>query len=270
MNFQQNLQARFKTEWFNNARLMPYQLSLLDAFVISDKITKKRNELSAKGTLSPKGLDEALRDFVKKEAIPGLARARCKLEASAEEVTARRQTLTIPKPDKGDVAGALLRQELRAYLRGLAPGDRAGLLLRDPDAATIAAVFEAPNYLSGVDDRLRTELEALIVAAAHPEKLQAIEDERECITLANMAVNHAVDTIQKSTGYDNSRLAFDKFMAEASAPVVAEFAKKGPPAARTVDDMVSVYKSMSLADQNAFIDKWCDGELAYKPDQQAA
>jgi len=268
MNFQQNLSARFKTAWINNARLVHYHVGLSEAFSISDKITKKRNELSAKGTLSAKGLDEALRDFVKKEAIPDLARARCKLEASAEEVTARRQALSFPKPDKGDVAGALLRQELRAYLRGMSPGDRAGLLLRDPDSATIAAVFEAPNYLSGVDDRLRSELEALIVAAAHPEKLQAIEDERECITLANMAVNHAVDTIQKSTGYDNSRLAFDKFMAEASAPIVAEFAKKGPPATRTVDDMVAVYKAMNKQDREEFIYRYHVGEL--EPVQQVA
>jgi hypothetical protein len=38
------------------------------------------------------------------------------------------------------------------------------------------------------------------VAAARPEKLQAIEDDPDRITLANMAVNKAVDTIQKATG----------------------------------------------------------------------
>ncbi|THK34672.1 hypothetical protein EHS39_28835 [Ensifer sp. MPMI2T] len=269
MNFQQNLEARFKTAWLNNARLLPYHLTLSGAFEVSDKITKKRNELNAKGTLSAKGLDEAMREFVTKECIPDLARSRCKLEASAEDVAAKRQALTIPKPDKSDVAGALLRQELRAHLRGMPMGDRAALLLRDPDAATIAAVFEAPNYLSGIDEKLRVELEARIVAAAHPQELQAVEDERECINLANIAINHAVDTIKKATGYDHGGKAFDEFMTKASAPIEAEFAKKGTPPARNVEDMVAIYKSMNKDDQEEFVYRWAKGDLD-PPKQEAA
>ncbi|MGX1256628.1 hypothetical protein [Sinorhizobium fredii] len=269
MNFEQNIQARFKTEWLNNGRLLPYHLTLSGAFEIAGKITKKRNELNAKGNLSAKGLDEAMREFVAKECIPDLARSRCKLEASADAVTAKRQALTIPRPDKSDVAGALLRQELRAHLRSMAPGDRAALLMRNPDPATIAAVFEAPNHLSGIDDQLRTKLEADIVAASHPEKLKEIEVERECINLADIAINHAVDNIRKATGYEHSNgKAFDEFMSKASAPIEAEFAKKGMPAARNVEDMVELYKAMNKQDQNDFIARWVSGEL--DPVQQQA
>lgn len=264
-----NLAARFKTEWINGPLTLPHYLTFGQAFELADKISAKRNDLVAKGTLSAKGLDEAVREFVTKDVVPELARARCKLEASAEAVTAKRQALTFPKPDKSDLAGAVLRQELRAYLRGLPQGERYGLLLRDPDADIIAAVFEAPDYLSGIDAKLRAELENRIVAAAHPQKLQAIEDERECINLANIAINHAVDTIRKATGYDHSP-AFDQFMAKASAPIESEFAKKGTPPARTVEDMVAVYRAMPKADQNAFLDKWFDGELSEKPAEQQA
>ncbi|WOS62167.1 hypothetical protein [Sinorhizobium fredii] len=261
MTLLKTLEQRFKSPQITSPLTMPYYLTFNEAASLVEKLGAKHREVQAKGTLSQKGIDEAMREFATKEIVPSLARARGKLEASTEAVDAKRQALTIPKPDKSDIAGALLRQELRTYLRSMSRGDRADLLLRDPDAATIAAVFEAPNHLSGIDDKLRTELEARIVAASHPQKLAQIEEERDCIQIAQLAINHAVDEIQKATGFAGSRLAFDKFMGEASAPIEAEFAKKGQPAARTVEDMVAVYRAMPKADQNAFINRYFDGEL---------
>ncbi|CCE97206.1 conserved hypothetical protein [Sinorhizobium fredii HH103] len=261
MTLLKTLEGRFKTEWLNSPLTLPYYMTFNEVGQLVDKLAKKHREQKDKGTLSQKGLDEAMREFVTKEIVPQLARARGKLETSTENVDAKRQALTIPKPDKSDVAGALLRQELRTYLRGLSLGQRAALLLQNPDPATIAAVFEAPNHLSGIDDKLRTELEAAIVAASHPQKLAQIQDERDCIQIAQIAINHAVDEIRKATGYEGSNLAFDQFMAKASAPIEAEFAKKGQPAARTVEDMVAVYRAMPKSDQSAFINKYFDGDL---------
>ncbi|MEY9780350.1 hypothetical protein [Sinorhizobium fredii] len=261
MTLLKTLEGRFKSAQITAPLTMPYYLTFNHVTQLVEKLGAKHRDLKAKETLSQKGLDEAMREFVSKEIVPELARSRGKLEASIEAVDAKRQALTIPKPDKSDIAGALLRQELRTHLRSLSQGQRAALLLQNPDPDTIAAVFEAPNHLSGIDDKLRTELESAIVAASHPQKLAQIQDERDCIQIAQIAINHAVDEIQKATGFEGSKVAFDKFMTAASAPIEAEFAKKGQPAARTVEDMVAVYRAMPKSDQSAFINKYFDGDL---------
>jgi hypothetical protein len=90
-----------------------------------------------------------------------------------------------------------------------------GLLLRDSEAAAIAAVFEA------ISAALMRNLGVSFNPASWPPLIRksCAFGGRDCVTLANMAVNHAVDTIQKATDYVNSRLALDNFMAEASAPI---------------------------------------------------
>ena len=54
--------------------------------------------------------------------------------------------------DKSDLAGALVRQELRTAMRGMAPGDRMALLLGDhADDAYVDAALETAPPQSGLD-----------------------------------------------------------------------------------------------------------------------
>jgi hypothetical protein len=61
--------------------------------------------------------------------------------------------------DKLDMAGALLRQEMRAAVKGMTLADKAALLLGDQrDDGFVTAVLEAPAILSGVDAHLYEEV----------------------------------------------------------------------------------------------------------------
>jgi hypothetical protein len=78
------------------------------------------------------------------------------IEEFAAGIEARRaKLLEPPKPAEG-IENALLRQELRAFLRGLNPAERARLLLASDDVQ--AAVAEALPAISGFDDGALAEL----------------------------------------------------------------------------------------------------------------
>jgi hypothetical protein len=56
---------------------------------------------------------------------------------------------------KDDLAGALLRQDLRVALRNMSLGEKAAVLLGEKaDAAFVDATLEAPGLLSGVDPQM--------------------------------------------------------------------------------------------------------------------
>jgi hypothetical protein len=130
----------------------------VEAGGIANQLAEKRAVLTAAGKLTPSGIRGELRVLADRIAKPHVDRLEDAI-AMAERQRATVVAGVVPKaPDPRDAAAAQVRGEIRSFLRGLAPGDRAGLVL-EADEITAAAITEAPPYLSAVEGELRDRFE---------------------------------------------------------------------------------------------------------------
>jgi hypothetical protein len=222
MSIWNTLSEQLPEEYSKATHLAPHLVAFKKIRQLSEELSKHRQSVEAPGTLNAKGITEAIRGFAASKVVPELRRQQYRLEKAEKALAERRLRLGVPAPDKTDAAGAMLRAEVRAYLRGLDPAERTALLMINPSALVVSAVFEAPNFLSGVSDELRAKAEQAIMENSAPEDLDRIDEEREAIGVAGMALEIAVRTIKEETGFKGDTRAFDEWMAEASAPVERE------------------------------------------------
>jgi len=113
MLMKENIAQRWRTEW--NERLELARLGREFAKVLGflDEVPAKRDALVAQGTLSLKGVNEAVQTHCAANVVPALRRAVWEAEKTVNDIATRRAKLGHIEIDKSDVAGALLRQEMR-------------------------------------------------------------------------------------------------------------------------------------------------------------
>lgn len=156
----------------------------------------KRDEVKKSDKLTPKGIADELSNFARREVIPALAAAtKVAIPAAKREIDKRRDLLVTEGPDKSDLVGALLRQEMRTYLRSLSTNERLAML-RDPDPVIALAVIEAPAPLSGVTQETHGSLVEKAIEALHPGELAAVT-----------AIEKATETTERATGATKSVVA---------------------------------------------------------------
>lgn len=97
------------------------------------------------------------------------------IETAKSHINTRRAAMMEPKRDPSDTVGELRRQELRAFIRSLPPGERMKAAFDDPAIAD--AVADAHPALSGLTTE-QVEHARQRVFDAHPEAadLAAIEE----------------------------------------------------------------------------------------------
>jgi hypothetical protein len=122
--------------------------------------------------------------------------------------------------DKGDLAGALARQEIRAYVRTLPLGERAALLVGEKaEAMFVDAILEQPGALSGLDSNLYDRIREQRLEALHTnENFQAEELTRE-IAEASAALQVAKQGLQRASGmkdHEFEQLATEVFSKRAA------------------------------------------------------
>lgn len=217
MDISTAIQSRFKTEWTTPShRLRPLHLVMKRALATADKVEDKQAELIKMGTFSDKGRLEAIRKFIRTEALVTLAQDRAQLDGAIVATAGKRKALLPPKPDPEDQIAAGIRSEMRSIMRMLNKSDLSRMLLRDPDDMAIQAVFEVPPFLSGVDKEMRTQVELAHVKAMRPKELRAVEEQETAISLVETAFTHVLRIISNAAGFAGNKAAFDDFMAEAS------------------------------------------------------
>jgi hypothetical protein len=107
--------------------------------------------MAAEGKLSPKGLEEAVRDHFASTVIPDLRRATWQAERSINAIATRRAILLAVQFDKADAVGADHRRELRAFLREMSEGERIAAITSN--RAFLEAACELPAMLSGLTEQ---------------------------------------------------------------------------------------------------------------------
>jgi hypothetical protein len=212
------LDRRFRPEWRTMSATAPIYETFLDVTAVWSDVQDQRQQITASGRYSAAGVLSELRNYARSVSVPTLDSNVKRLEGYAERVNARRASLTVPKPDPSDLLGALLRQEARAYMRGLSKGELVGLMLGSPDTILLQAAFEAPAALVNrhFDADLRTKVETAYIAAAHADKLPILEAQQEALHLAGVALQKSVESIAEATGFRAGSREFDAWMQEAS------------------------------------------------------
>lgn len=222
MDFIENIARRWHPEWNGRMELARLGREVPKVVRLLNEIPAKRVELAKDGKLTAKGLDEAARDYYAAHVVPDLRRTVWETEKTVTEVATRRARLFQIEYDKADIAGALLRQEMRAQLRSMSEGERANAIISDP--LLRAAACEGPAMLSGFTEDARAELKRRILLEAHPQQAAQLDEAEEAVAVANAAINMAAAALQTAAGFDGNESAFEHWMAASSASVEREIA----------------------------------------------
>ncbi|WP_095201647.1 hypothetical protein [Mesorhizobium carmichaelinearum] len=228
MNRIDQLKARWKPEWNDRADLAKLSGAFSKALSFIEAVPKSRTTLAGPGNLSPKGLNEAVRAIAAEKVVPELRRAQFEAEKAANGIKNDKARMAVPKPDKADIAGAILRQDIRAFLRG--SDKRLDLIQNNQDLAI--AAFEGPPELSGLTHEQRGHLQRDIIEKTHGAALQAIESAQEATELLQAAIEMAVGSVKTAGGFPEGQdHLFNSWMNAASASVEREIAVEKAPAA---------------------------------------
>jgi hypothetical protein len=209
MSVVDTLRARFRPEWKTRTDLAGLDTMLEDAlsFIAAPKL--KKAALEKPGTLNGRGVAEALRRDLGKHVVPELRRILRVVGERREAMKHERATLAKPKIDATDLAAAMLRQEMRTYLRGLDLSERMTALTDKPDPAMLAAALEAPAALSGLNAETRAHVAQTYVQATHAQTLKAMDDREEALDVVGAAAEIASMEIRSSVGLEPQ--AFDSW-----------------------------------------------------------
>lgn len=222
MRVTDTLKARWRTEWSSRSDLRPLEAAFRRAVHFAESLPAYRSEVAEPGTLSPKGVSDAVRTLAAEKVVPDLRRAAWEVEKTGNGLINERRRLAVQKPDKADVAGAILRSEIRVFLRGMSQGDRISAVMTDPEF--LVAAFEGPAALSGFTNEVRAELEERLIRERHGDAVALMEDAREAISMTEAAINVALDVLRTETGFEGETRGFDAWMAGACAEVEREIA----------------------------------------------
>lgn len=167
--------------------------------------TAKKAELARPGTLSSKGLKRVLRSQLAATGLLAeLREHRAAVDAEAAAIKADRESLNRPAIDRADLLAELQRQEMRSWLRQMAPGERYSILMTGDSRDVMEAALTAAPGLSGITADQRDNLARIYVERVHPEKLQELEARTEVNVLAGAACRAAVMDLEEGADFKNA------------------------------------------------------------------
>jgi signal transduction histidine kinase len=162
----------------------------------TDAARERAESLSRDPNFTPTGRKSQMRAWLDAEGLAALKKGRAALAEAEREIEAARARMTGAAIDKSDVAGAMLRSEIRTWLRNMKPAERtARMTMGDLPREAVLAIIEAPAELSGVTVAQKDRLEATAVRALHPEEadlIATIEEAAEAVASAERAATLTV------------------------------------------------------------------------------
>jgi predicted kinase len=211
---QKNLKARWRPEWSSDPGLAEVAGIFHRLFQVTDFVASQGENLRASGKFSTQGLTEEVRAIAKRDAVPAILRAAQLIEAARAEIAAKRAGLALPKADPTDAAGAVLRAEMRTYLKAMPRGEAvAKLMAPDVDERLLIAAIEVPAAMLGPLGDARPELEAHVLEARHAAAVKRLEEREEAIDLANAALAISSYQIRQETNFpEGAIIQFDGWM----------------------------------------------------------
>lgn len=161
-----------------------------------------REKLTKEGRLSPRGIEETLRNNLETGVVGRLRRGQHEVAKVRAEIAETRARMGIPKPDKTDAAGAILRSEYRTFLRQVGMVE-AAKLLTDPDAdpALLEAAWEVPAPMIGLDESMRENLRKTILDRTHAEEIAVLDELSEAATIVEGALTGGLQDVAGLAGF---------------------------------------------------------------------
>jgi hypothetical protein len=162
--------------------------------------------LSADRRMTPLGQRQALQDALTQNHGKAWARAKAPVAKARKEITARRGALVVKPMDPADLVGAVLRQEIRAWIRSLDVGVRQSVMLGSKDRRVLEAALSAPPELSGITNpRAALEIENRYIEIVYPRDLAELEAEDAVIAPAEAASGTSYNEMRSVVDYLHPR-----------------------------------------------------------------
>jgi hypothetical protein len=134
------------------------------------------------------GRRQALQDALTQNHGKAWARAKAPIAKARREIEKRRAALVVKPMDPADLVGAVLRQEIRAWIRSLDVGVRQSVVLATKDRRILEAALSAPPELSGITDpKAAAEIEERFIEIVYPRELAAIAADDAVVAEAEAA-----------------------------------------------------------------------------------
>lgn len=223
LEMKRELQSRWRPNWqgpqFDRLRKgFDSTLNSAGTFIV------KVHELRKAGKLSALGLRDEARGIAGADVVPMLHRAALAAEQVKAGAEKSRLSLAAPAVDRTDLAGAFLRAEMRAWLKGLPPGEQMHQLLRpNADQRLLLAATEGPAELAGLTSEMQLQVRDHVVSRQHSGELIALNELDEAVELTNSAIDIALRQVRLEAAFgDDENVAFDQWMKAATAGIKEE------------------------------------------------
>jgi hypothetical protein len=163
--------------------------AMIAALAAGEQYAGYRIAIAADTRMTPLGRSHALRDELTGRFGKTLARAKQPVTKARAEIKSRRDALVVKAVDPTNLAAALERQEIRAWIRSLDVGVRQSVVLASKDRRVLEAMLTAPPELSGIAGSSQaSEIEARYLEIVYPAELSAIEQMEAVVAEAEAAL----------------------------------------------------------------------------------
>ena len=166
----------------------------------------RKAEGAKSGRLTADGIKADALQFATQQLAVGFRRGKHQLDAAKREAADLRSKIALQPVDKTDLVSAMLRAEMRDYLRSKTQSERDAFIREnantlDPEMAR--AFTEVPPEISGISTVQREALLEKALEAQHPGALQEVQELERAIELAEKAVNLGRDEIIREAETDS-------------------------------------------------------------------
>jgi hypothetical protein len=206
-----DLRSRWDSDWNTSHLTRPVAgfPGKIDDAVAS--FTDQRHRLEQSGDFTAAGSRNQLRAVAGTTIVLLLKKARGELIAARSAVAAKQSELVKPAIDKTDVAGAMLRREMRDHLRTLPTAERMAMLLESDEFASayaeLPALVPLPREFA---DRVAAER----LEKTHGPELRQLEEAHAAFEIVGAMIDVATDAVRQELGLDER--AFETFMSGAT------------------------------------------------------
>jgi hypothetical protein len=169
------------------ARLEKIYLTALDSV---DKVEARKTESAKSGRFTPEGLKADTLQFAVGHA-PVFRSGFAQIASAKREAARLRGNIKLEPADRTDLVGAMLRAEMRTFLRSKTQKERDDFLTENADKLDpqlALAVMEMPAEITGVSSVQREKLIDRALQAQHGEVMKDVQELERGIEIAERAV----------------------------------------------------------------------------------
>jgi hypothetical protein len=208
------LNDRWRPVWSSDPALNGLESAMRDSLNSVAQLSLKKEELKNSGRFSNAGLTEETRLLARTSAVPALRKATEAVDAANADIERQRNALVVSAPDPLDMAGALLRSEMRAWLKSLPTAQAMQMLMDDnADERLVMAALETPPAMAGLTDQTRGMLQNHILMTKHCQELARLEQIKSAAEVVNAAVGTSLYQLRQEIDFAENQLAqFDEWM----------------------------------------------------------